>query len=185
MMQDSGIPAPLWVFGYGSLMWQPEFPVAETQVARVTGWHRSFCMWSIHHRGTVDAPGLVLALDAASGAVCDGLALRAAPGTEAETLAMLRERELISSAYLETTVPVAFRAGGGAQAVCYVIDPAHVQYTGALALEEQARIIARATGGRGRNCDYLWSTVAHLADLGIDDADLAWLSARVRDLLAG
>ena len=54
----------MWVFGYGSLLWNPEFPVAETRLARLAGWHRSFCMRSIHHRGTVEAPGLVLALDA-------------------------------------------------------------------------------------------------------------------------
>lgn len=185
MTQTFGIPAPLWVFGYGSLMWQPEFPVAEARVARVTGWHRSFCMWSIHHRGTPQAPGLVLALDAAPGGVCDGLALRAVPGTEAATLALLRERELVSSAYLETTVAVTFQGGGGAQALAYVIDPAHAQYTGPLPLEDQARIIAAATGGRGRNCAYLWSTVAQLAELGISDPDLDRLAARVRDLAAG
>jgi glutathione-specific gamma-glutamylcyclotransferase len=184
MTQVSGIPDPLWVFGYGSLMWQPDFPVAEARVGRVTGWHRSFCMWSIHHRGSVAAPGLVLALDAAAGGVCDGLALRVAPGAEAGTLALLRERELISSAYLETTLAVAFRDGGAAQALAYVIDPRHPQYTGALSPEDQARIIARATGGRGPNRDYLWSTVAHLAELGLADPDLDWLAARVRDLVA-
>lgn len=181
---DPGLLRPMWVFGYGSLMWQPDFPVAEARVAQVTGWHRSFCMWSIHHRGSVAAPGLVLALDAAEGAVCDGLALRVAPGAEAETLALLRERELISSAYLETTLPVTFRGGGAAQALAYVIDPGHAQYTGALALEDQARIIAGATGGRGPNRDYLWSTVAHMAELGLADPDLDWLAARVRDLVA-
>ena len=85
----------LWVFGYGSLIWDPGFPVAERVVARAQGWHRSFCMRSIHHRGTPDKMGLVLALDRAP-AFCDGVAFRVAPGAEAETLAALRERELIS-----------------------------------------------------------------------------------------
>ncbi|MFZ1481325.1 MAG: gamma-glutamylcyclotransferase, partial [Paracoccaceae bacterium] len=67
-------------------------------------------------------------------------------------------------------------------ALAYVIDPDHNQYCGGLALELQAQIIARARGGRGRNCDYLWSTAAHLAELGIADADLEWLAARVRAL---
>ena len=184
-MHDPDTSAPLWVFGYGSLMWQPGFPVAEARVARVTGWHRSFCMWSIHHRGTPQAPGLVLALDRAEGAACDGLALRVEPGAEAATLATLRERELVSSAYLETRLPVVLAGGGGVvQALTYVIDPAHPQHTGALALERQAQIIAGATGGRGPNRDYLWSTVAHLADLGIADPDLDWLAARVRALVA-
>lgn len=172
----------MWVFGYGSLIWHPGFPVAERQVARLTGWHRSFCMRSIHHRGTVTAPGLVLALDAAEGATCDGVAFRVEPGAEAETLAALRERELISSAYLERTLPVTLSGGGQVQALAYVIDPDHVQYCGGLALEEQAQIIAQATGGRGANRDYLFSTASHLADLGIADADLEWLAARVRAL---
>ncbi len=172
----------MWVFGYGSLIWHPGFPVAERQVARLTGWHRSFCMRSIHHRGTVTAPGLVLALDAAEGATCDGVAFRVEAGAEAETLAALRERELISSAYLERTLPVTLSVGGQVQALAYVIDPDHVQYCGGLALEEQAQIIAQATGGRGPNRDYLFSTASHLADLGIADADLEWLAARVRAL---
>lgn len=171
---------PLWVFGYGSLIWDPGFPVAERRIARLTGWHRSFCMRSIHHRGTPDAPGLVLALDRAAGAACTGVAFRAAPGEEARTLAALRERELVSSAYLEEVLTVETE-GGALEALTYVIDPDHVQYCH-LGLDEQARIIAGATGGRGLNRDYLWATAAHLAELGIGDPDLEWLAAEVRRL---
>ncbi|MBL8562008.1 MAG: gamma-glutamylcyclotransferase [Gemmobacter sp.] len=173
----------MWVFGYGSLIWHPGFPVAEQRIARATGWHRSFCMRSIHHRGTEAAPGLVLALDAAPGAHCDGVAFRVAPGAEAETLAELRARELVSSAYLETRLPV-MAGDQPLDCLAYVIDPDHGQYCGGLALEEQAQIIAQATGGRGPNRDYLWNTAAHLADLGIADPDLQWLSSRVRELTA-
>jgi glutathione-specific gamma-glutamylcyclotransferase len=170
----------LWVFGYGSLIWDTGFPVAEQRIGRVDGWHRSFCMRSIHHRGTVDHPGLVLALDRAEAAVCTGVAFRVTPGAEAATLATLRARELVSSAYLETTLPVA-TGTGGIMALTYVIDPDHAQYCD-LDLEQQARIIAGAVGGRGLNRDYLWSTAAHLATLGIADPDLEWLADRVRRL---
>lgn len=173
----------MWVFGYGSLIWNPEFPVAETRIARVGGWRRSFCMRSIHHRGTEAEPGLVLALDAAEGHHCDGVTFRVTPGAEAETLALLRERELISSAYLETRVRADWPEGGGCAALAYVIDPDHWQYCGGLDLEEQAQIIARAIGGRGPNREYLWSTAAHLADLGLSDPELEWLAARVRKLV--
>ena len=172
----------MWVFGYGSLIWNPEFPVAEQVIARATGWHRSFCMRSIHHRGTLDAPGLVLALDADPSAHCDGVAFRVAPGAEAETLQALCARELISSAYLERWLGIDLADGRGVQALVFVIDPDHEQYCGGLALEEQAQIIARAIGGRGANRDYLHATATHLSDLGIADADLEWLSQRV-DLL--
>ena len=183
-MTGCGAQRPLWVFGYGSLIWHPGFPVAERQVARLAGWHRSFCMHSIHYRGTATDPGLVLALDAAEGVHCDGVAFAVAAGAEDETLAGLRERELISSAYVETEQEVTLRDGARVRAVTYVIDPDHVQYCGGLDLDAQARIIARAAGGRGPNCDYLYNTADHLAGLGIEDADLTWLAHRVRSLRA-
>jgi cation transport protein ChaC len=172
----------LWVFGYGSLIWHPGFPVAERHVARLHGWRRSFCMRSIHHRGSVEAPGLVLALDRADGAMCEGVAFVVAAGAEAETIAILRERELISSAYLEEHLTVELLGGDSVRALTYVIDRDHAQYCGGLPLEDQARIIAHATGGRGPNRDYLFSTASHLGDLGIEDPDLDWLAARVREI---
>jgi glutathione-specific gamma-glutamylcyclotransferase len=171
----------MWVFAYGSLIWDQGFPVAERSIARATGWHRSFCMRSIHHRGTVDAPGLVLALDEKPGAYCDGLAFRVSEGAEAATLTTLRERELISSAYLERELPVTLADGRHVTALAYVIDPHHVQYCH-LPLPEQAQIIAAATGGRGRNRDYLTATARHLAEVGIADPDLDHLAQTVASL---
>ncbi len=176
---------PLWVFGYGSLLWNPEIDVAERAPALLEGYHRSFCMRSIHHRGSEAEPGLVLALDAGAGASCEGLALRARPGTEAAALAALRARELISSAYVERLVTLSLTDGRRVTALAYVIDPAHVQYCGGLPLEEQARTIARARGGRGPNAEYLFNTVEHLEALGVQDGELDWLAARVRALKAG
>ena len=180
------MPDALWVFGYGSLIWNPEFPVAEARIARLSGWHRSFCLRSIHHRGTVSDPGLVLALDAAAGAHCDGVAFRVRRGAEQATISALRERELISSAYLERRLSVEFVSdqpvGGRVEALAFVIDADHVQYCGGLALEQQAQVIAAAHGGRGSNRDYLFATADHLATLGIADDDLTWLSNRVRSL---
>jgi glutathione-specific gamma-glutamylcyclotransferase len=172
----------MWVFGYGSLIWNPGFPHEETRIARLPDWHRSFCMRSIHHRGTPEAQGLVLALDQLPGACCDGLAFRVTPGAEDTTLATLRERELISSAYLERWLEVDLAGGAREMALAYVIDPAHEQYCGGLAREEQARIIATAQGGRGTNRDYLNATARHLHELGIADPDLDWLVARVAAL---
>lgn len=173
------VPEPLWIFAYGSLIWNPGFAAAEARLARAAGWRRSFCMRSIHYRGSEEAPGLVLALDRDEGAECAGLALRVAPGEEAPVLAMLRARELISSAYLEDTVE-ATTGRGAVRAVTYVIDRAHPQYWGRLSLDEQAAIIARARGDRGPNRDYLHATAERLRSLGIADAELDWLDARVR-----
>jgi cation transport protein ChaC len=174
----------MWVFGYGSLLWNPGFEVAESVVGTLPGYARSFCMRSIHHRGTVDAPGLVLALDRQPEAACTGLALRAAPGTEKATLAYLRERELISSAYLEQTLDVSLSDGRDVSALVYVIDETHDQYCGGLPLEDQAQVIARAIGGRGPNTDYLFNTADHLRSVGLSDPALEWLTCRVRALCA-
>lgn len=174
----------MWVFGYGSLLWNPGFPVAHSMVATLDDYARSFCMRSIHHRGTEADPGLVLALDEVQGAHCRGIALAVENGEEAQTLDYLRERELISSAYLEKDLSIALADGQHVTAVTYVIDPHHVQYCGGLPLEEQARIIARAVGGRGPNTEYLFNTTSHLAEIGLHDPDLEWLAERVRALAA-
>jgi glutathione-specific gamma-glutamylcyclotransferase len=172
----------LWVFGYGSLIWDPCFAFVDRQIGRVTGWQRSFCMWSVHYRGTATEPGLVLALDEAAGGTCDGVAFRVPPGAEAATLAALRTRELISYAYREETVAVALADGQTVQAVTYVINRDHPQYNRAMSLEDQAQIIATRHGAKGPNRDYLFSTAKHLADLGLADPDLDWLVTRVRGL---
>jgi cation transport protein ChaC len=170
----------MWVFGYGSLVWNPGFDTVERVIARLPGYRRSFCMRSIHHRGTPEAPGLVLALDRAPRGVCSGVALRADPDRAPEVLAYLRERELVSAAYHEARLPVVLSDGREVEAVTYVVDPDHDQYCGGLDLEEQAQIIARAHGGRGPNTEYLFNTEAHLRDLGLGDCDLDWLVRRVR-----
>ncbi|WP_027258081.1 gamma-glutamylcyclotransferase [Leisingera aquimarina] len=174
----------MWVFGYGSLLWNPGFPVSRREVAVLHGYARSFCMTSIHHRGTEDHPGLVLALDATEGAHCKGLALSVEAGHEEQTLAELRERELISSAYLERDLEVELADGSIVVAVTYVIDPHHVQYCGGLSLEKQAQMIAHAVGGRGPNTEYLYNTAEHLAEIGLHDHDLDWLAGRVREITA-
>ena len=173
----------MWVFGYGSLLWNPGFPVAEQVVARLPGYARSFCMRWIHHRGTEEKPGLVLALDEVDHAGCEGLALRVETGHEDTTLAYLRERELISSAYLERDLCIRLVDGRQVMAVTYVIDADHEQYCGGMPLEEQAQIIARAVGGRGPNTEYLYNTAAHLTELGLVDSDLDWLVRRVRAIV--
>ena len=172
-----------WVFGYGSLIWNPGFDPAEAVHAHLSGYARSFCLRSIQHRGTEDLPGLVLGLDPQDGASCYGVALRIRPRDHDRVLADLRARELVTDAYREAIVPVALQDGRQVQALAYVIDPDHVQYCGGLALAEQARIIAGASGGRGSNRDYLAATTAHLAALGIADPDLDWLDHEVRHLI--
>ncbi|MGP9790225.1 gamma-glutamylcyclotransferase [Roseinatronobacter sp. NSM] len=174
----------LWVFGYGSLIWDPGFAWSSRHIARLDGYTRSFCMRSIHHRGTIAQPGLVLALDRGAGH-CEGIAFEIPARIAEETLEYLRARELVSAAYLERRETLSLRDGRQLDAVTYVIDRDHEQYCGGLELEEQARIIARAGGGRGPNSEYLINTAAHLGELGLRDAQLDWLAQRVREIMAG
>lgn len=169
-----------WVFGYGSLLWNPEFEFIDHAPATLVGFSRSFCMWSIHHRGSVEVPGLVLALDAQKDAICRGVAFHVGADTALQSLADLRERELVSSAYVEHHVDLRLDDGRSVTALAYVIDPAHAQYTGPLSLDQQADIIAAATGGRGPNSAYLFNTASHLAKIGMADEDLTALAAKVQ-----
>ena len=173
----------LWVFGYGSLLWNPGFTPKAKVKACLHDYHRSFCMLSIHHRGSEEDPGLVLALDTRAGGQCTGVAFQVAEEEEADVLAMLRERELVSSAYYEYTVPLITEDGGTIQALAYIISRDHVQYC-QFDLEKQAQIIAQAVGGRGPNTEYLFNTADHLNELSIRDDDMDWLAQRVRALQA-
>ncbi len=171
----------LWVFGYGSLIWKPGFDYAQKHLAELNGFHRAFCMWSVHYRGTEEAPGLVLALDPTEGASCHGVAYHVEPDGAQEAHEYLRERELVSSAYYEGFQPVRLVDGREVDALCYIVDREHSQYAGGLDLNAQATVIAGATGSAGRNCEYLHNTAEHLEELGIVDPDMQTLSQLVRN----
>jgi cation transport protein ChaC len=156
-----------WVFGYGSLMWRPGFAHVETVRGRLHGYHRALCVRSFVHRGTPERPGLVLGLD--RGGSCVGLAFRVPDGLRGEVMDYLRGRELVTSVYLERTLPARLQDGHSVQALCYVVDRNHPQYSGALEASEAADIVAGATGISGENGDYVLNTLTHLQALGIRD----------------
>lgn len=186
MLRDTATAAAShWIFAYGSLMWHPDFPVAERALARADGWARSFCLRSICHRGTAERPGLVLGLDADPDASCPGIALRVADEDWTEVIAAVRARELVTEAYAEAVIPLDLDDGRRINAIAYVMRREHWQYAGGLPADEQAAIIAAAHGGRGSNADYLFNTVAHLQTLGIPDPVLTALADQVGGLLGG
>jgi cation transport protein ChaC len=165
----------LWVFGYGSLMWRPGFDFLERHVGRVTGLHRSLCVYSHVHRGTPEKPGLVLGLD--RGGACTGIAFRVAARNRAETLAYLRAREQITSVYLEVVRPVLLRGlSQPIRAVAYVVDRGHRQYAGKLALADQLHHVRQGHGQSGPNIEYVLSTVGELRRLGLRDSGLESLA---------
>jgi len=160
----------LWVFGYGSLMWKPGFAAAEVRPARLRGYRRCFCITSVHHRGTLERPGLVLGLD--HGGMCQGLAFRVPHGLETATVAALRAREQVNGVYRERLVSIETGDGRHLTAIAYVAERAHPSYAGGLAVRTQARIIRAARGLSGTNLDYLANTLAHMALLGIREPEL-------------
>lgn len=161
----------LWVFGYGSLMWRPDFDYEESALAFVQGYHRALCIFSHVHRGTPERPGLVLGLD--RGGSCQGVVFRVAASRRDATLAYLRERELVTAVYLEKMITARFAEGSSVEAVTYVADRAHPQYAGRLPTEEMARLVASARGDAGDNPDYVRNTYEHLMACGICDEKLA------------
>ncbi len=161
----------LWVFGYGSLMWRPGFEFEERCPALVHGYHRSLCIYSHVHRGTPEKPGLVLGLD--RGGACRGLAFRVKAARREATLDYLREREQVTSVYVETWLTARLQVDRAVTAVAYVVDPNHAQYAGRLPHHELVRLVRQGRGMSGENIDYIRSTYEHLRQAGIDDPDLA------------
>jgi cation transport protein ChaC len=180
----------LWVFAYGSLMWRPGFQYEEALHARLTGYRRCFCIYSVHHRGTPERLGMVLGLD--RGGVCEGIAYRIAAARVAETLRYLRARELINGVYREVHVPVELEQDRCAEvmALTFIVERAHPNYAHQLPLATQAKLIRGGRGVSGANLDYLVSTVRHLNELGIRERELerlvvmagplAWRRARAQ-----
>jgi len=173
-------PADLWVFGYGSLIWNPGFEYLERAQARMVGLHRSLCVYSFVHRGTPERPGLVLGID--QGGACRGVAYRVAAARRADILAYLRAREQVTSVYREAvrTVWLEGTPERRAEAVCYTVDRSHPQYAGRLTLEQQLHHVRQGHGRSGNNRDYVIETVAALEALGCRDAPLHQLTERLK-----
>ena len=181
----------LWVFGYGSLMWNPGFAFAERQEAQIIGYHRAFCIYSTHHRGSHEKPGLVLGLD--RGGTCRGAAYRVAPAQRREVLLYLRRREQVSGVYREARVRLELAGGAHASTgtlaadvagTAFIVEPKHPSYTGGLSIAEQARLIRAAKGLSGPNVEYLINTWRQLSAAGIHDRNINRIVSEVGGLFA-
>ncbi|MCG7393593.1 gamma-glutamylcyclotransferase [Microvirga sp. ACRRW] len=157
----------LWVFGYGSLMWRPGFPFVERRHAQLYGYRRALCVLSHVHRGTPENPGLVLGLD--RGGRCHGVAFRVAKDEAEATVHYLREREQVTSVYLERHLSLRLDDGSPVTALGYVADRKHQQYAGNLGFEEVLALVRQGKGISGANPDYVRSTHEHLLTMGVVD----------------
>jgi cation transport protein ChaC len=159
----------LYVFGYGSLIWNPAFDFIEKRTALLHGWHRRFCLKMIMGRGSRDMPGLMLALD--RGGACKGVAFRIAGPKVREELSILWQREMVGGGYNARWVNLA-SGGEKIRAVTFVINRRHPRYSPELSVEQTAALIATASGDLGTCREYLDNTISHLAGLGLRDAGL-------------
>jgi glutathione-specific gamma-glutamylcyclotransferase len=168
-----------WVFGYGSLMWNPGFGHEEAVKARLFGYHRALCIHSRHYRGTPERTGLVMGLD--RGGSCVGMAFRVAEPDKSAVVDYLHERELISHVYKERRLTARVHDGRIVQVMTFVADQSHEQFAGHLGVEDAARIVRGAAGTAGRNEDYVMNTLAHLREIGIRDHWLEGVAALIRE----
>lgn len=164
-----------WVFGYGSLMWNPGFAFEERGVGRVFGFRRALCVLSHVHRGTPEKPGLVLGLD--GGGSCLGVGYRVSRSHWGETVDYLRRREQVTLVYREITTGFRLNDGRRVTALTYAVDRAHPQYAGKRHIEELAAVARQGVGKSGRCTDYIFNTLQHLREIGIHDSELEAVAA--------
>ena len=177
MLARAPNPGRVWVFAFGSLIWNPAFHFVERRTARIHGFHRQFCLWARAGRGSPERPGLMLSL--VSGGSCAGVAYRLAERTEATELDVLWRREMATMAYRPVWT-TAHTPEGPESAIAFTANREHERYVPGLGDGEVARYLASGAGPMGRCCDYLFDTVAHLRQLGIRDRRLEALEAKVR-----
>nr|USU30261.1 gamma-glutamylcyclotransferase [Methylobacterium sp. OTU13CASTA1] len=170
----------LWVFGYGSLIWQPEFTFTERCTGTVRGYHRRFCLLQRRFRGSTERPGLVLALD--RGGLCRGVAFRLAGDDPHVTLLPVWRREMRGNGYASRWVVVE-TADGPVTALTFVVNRASDRYTGRLTEPEIADRIATGAGHLGPSAEYLFRTAEACAREGILDEHLWTLQALVAERL--
>lgn len=168
-----------WVFGYGSLIWNPGFEFEREARARLFGYHRRLCICSWNYRGTKENSGLVLGLD--RGGSCGGMARLVSGAHREVVIEYLRAREMINQVYKEVWVKIKLSDGSNVEALTYVADNNHEQYVASLPEEETLTRVKRARGDAGPNIDYVTNTVSSLLALGIRDKSLENIAAKLVD----
>lgn len=175
---ESRPEGPLWVFAFGSLMWNPCFDYDRCEPGVLEGWERKFHIWTTLARGTRERPGLGLCIEKGNGC-SKGLVYRLLPQNEEQEWQQLWDREMVSGIYNAIWANVALDNGEQVRALTFVVDPSHRQYAGGMSIEEMSEIIVGARGKYGLCSDYLRSTVEELRKLDVKEEHLDALWAAV------
>jgi len=185
LVPDDADTSDIWVFGYGSLIFNPVMDYVDRARGRIYGHHRRFCLWTRLGRGSPDCPGLVLALD--RGGSCTGIAYRLNPDVAIAELDLLWRREMVTLAYRASWLtfhPDGHKDGAGKRAISFVSRPERENFAGPMTLDQEADVIASASGFIGPCRDYLFDTVKALEADGISDPHLKKLQRAVERRLA-
>ena len=166
----------VWLFAYGSLIWRPEFPVAEASRARVHGYHRGLYLWSLTHRGTPEMPGLVLGLD--RGGSCAGFAYRLPDDDLDANLFALWQREMPYASYRPEWLSCRLEDGRRVRALGFVLERHMPSYAGSLPDSVVQRVFDSAQGHFGTTREYVEQTVSALRACAMPDLNLEALRAR-------
>ena len=169
---------PMWVFGFGSLMWNPCFDYEIKTAAVLKGYDRKFHIWTTRARGTPDNPGLGLCLEDCAGA-CRGVAFRLVEGDVEAAWERLWEREMGSGIYRPVWVSLESEDHDRIVALTFVVNREHPHYAGPMPSERMADIMAGAKGSYGLCRDYLAGTIEEMRKLDVSDSDLEELLSRV------
>jgi cation transport protein ChaC len=164
-----------YVFGYGSLIWNPGFPFLSAERALLRGAHRSLSVYSHRHRGTAERPGLVFGLS--RGGSCLGVAFEVDAAGWSAVFDYLQEREQDRGVYRETWRDVTLASGRRVRALAYLVNERHPQFAGPLTIPAQVDLVRGARGESGRNVEYVRNTATHLLSLGIRDRTLETIVA--------
>ena len=156
----------VWLFGYGSLIWNPIVRFEERHVARLHGYHRSFCLWSHVNRGSLHRPGLVLGLDA--GGSCRGVAFRISAKRAQSELHLLWRREMVLGSYSPRWLSVT-TGDRALSAIAFIVNRSHPNYAGRLPLETVVKTMIGARGYLGTPAEYLHETIRGLLAHGVRD----------------
>lgn len=173
---------PVWIFGYGSLMWNPALEFTESCTGTLVGWHRAFCLRLTAGRGTAHQPGRMLALK--EGGRTTGVAYRLPEETLEQELTLLWKREMITGCYLPTWCQLDLDDGRTVNAIVFIMDPRHPEYESDTRAKVIAPLIAAASGPLGTNAQYLFSLEQELIKLGMQDDGLNDLLVSVKKLQA-
>ncbi|PTY37280.1 hypothetical protein BGP77_02780 [Saccharospirillum sp. MSK14-1] len=169
----------MWVFGYGSLIWNPEMAVVEDGAASLAHYRREMCIKATVHRGSPEQPGLVLGIRYQAGGCCEGHAFRLDQAQLQPSLHRLIERELVTDCYVPLWLPIDLSDGRSVSALTMVVNESHPQFVQP-DLDDKVEMIRHAVGGRGSSRDYLLNIARHLSENDIRDAEIESLVVRLQ-----